>query len=135
MYSNILIPISMDQSRDVDASIEAAKALADKGAQFTLMHVVEYIPAYATELIPMNAIDDNRSVVKSKLDALAAKLPNARVFVADGKPAPRILRWCEENGCDCIIIASHDPGFSDYLLGSTALNVVRHAKCSIFVVR
>ena len=34
-----------------------------------------------------------------------------------------------------IVIASHDPGLADYLLGSTAGRVVRHAHCSVLVVR
>ena len=36
---------------------------------------------------------------------------------------------------DLIIIASHKPGFQDYFLGSTAAKVVRHAPCSVLVVR
>lgn len=36
---------------------------------------------------------------------------------------------------ELIVIASHKPGFSTYLLGSTAAAVVRHAKCPVLVVR
>ncbi|THE47716.1 universal stress protein, partial [Citrobacter freundii] len=32
-------------------------------------------------------------------------------------------------------LPSHKPGFSTYLLGSTAAAVVRHAKCPVLVVR
>ncbi len=35
----------------------------------------------------------------------------------------------------CIIVASHKPNVGDYLLGTTAARVVRHAACSVFVVR
>ncbi len=35
----------------------------------------------------------------------------------------------------CIIVASHKPNVGDYLLGTTAARVVRHATCSVFVVR
>jgi nucleotide-binding universal stress UspA family protein len=41
----------------------------------------------------------------------------------------------EEKGADLIIIASHRPGLKDYFLGSTAAKVVRHAKCSVLVIR
>ena len=34
-----------------------------------------------------------------------------------------------------IVIASHDPGLVDYLLGSVAARVVRHAHCSVLVTR
>ena len=36
---------------------------------------------------------------------------------------------------DVIVMASHQPKFSDYLLGSTAARVVRHAKCSVLIAR
>ncbi|MDH3475684.1 MAG: universal stress protein [Rhodospirillales bacterium] len=36
---------------------------------------------------------------------------------------------------DLIITGSHKPNVSDYLLGSNAARVVRHASCSVFVVR
>ena len=38
-------------------------------------------------------------------------------------------------GVDLIIVASHRPGLQDYFLGSTAAKVVRHAKCSVLVIR
>ena len=34
-----------------------------------------------------------------------------------------------------IVMASHDPVLSDYLLGSVAARVVRHAHCSVLVAR
>jgi nucleotide-binding universal stress UspA family protein len=33
------------------------------------------------------------------------------------------------------VIASHDPGFVDYFLGSVAARFVRHAHCSVLVAR
>ena len=41
----------------------------------------------------------------------------------------------KEKNADMIIIASHRPGLQDYFLGSTAAKVVRHATCSVLVVR
>jgi len=41
----------------------------------------------------------------------------------------------KEKDVDLIIIASHRPGLQDYFLGSTAAKVVRHATCSVLVVR
>jgi universal stress protein F len=33
------------------------------------------------------------------------------------------------------VIASHRPGIQDYFLGSTASRVVRHANCTVHVMR
>ena len=36
---------------------------------------------------------------------------------------------------DLIITGSHKPNVSDYLLGSNAARIMRHAECSVLVVR
>jgi nucleotide-binding universal stress UspA family protein len=36
---------------------------------------------------------------------------------------------------DLIVMASHKPTVTDYLLGANAAHVVRHAGCSVMVVR
>ena len=36
---------------------------------------------------------------------------------------------------DLIVIGSHRPAMSTYLLGSNAKTIVRHAKCSVLVLR
>ena len=38
-------------------------------------------------------------------------------------------------GADLIVIGSHRPAMSTYLLGSNAKTIVRHAKCSVLVLR
>jgi nucleotide-binding universal stress UspA family protein len=56
-------------------------------------------------------------------------------MVLYGHPAQSILDFASNNGVECIVIASHKPGLSDYLIGSTAARVVRHAQCAVHVVR
>jgi nucleotide-binding universal stress UspA family protein len=46
-----------------------------------------------------------------------------------------ILTHADKIGADLIIVASHKPNVGDYLLGSTAARIVRHASCSTLVVR
>ncbi|MBT8417397.1 MAG: universal stress protein, partial [Silicimonas sp.] len=46
-----------------------------------------------------------------------------------------ILEYAEENGVDCIVMGSHKPDLTDYLIGSTAARVVRHAPCAVHVYR
>ena len=46
-----------------------------------------------------------------------------------------ILRVAAQTGCDLIVVASHRPALKDYLLGPNAARVVRHAACSVLVVR
>ncbi|WP_028956422.1 universal stress protein [Sulfitobacter sp. 20_GPM-1509m] len=135
MYNNILIPVMLGDSRDTQSAFKAAQALADAGAQITLLHVIETVPVYVSEYFPPDFITTARDTVQTALDAMVATLPGSRAAIAEGKAGPRICRWAEENDCDCIVIASHKPVMSDFFLGSVAHHVVGHAGCAIHVVR
>ncbi|HIH8554105.1 TPA: universal stress protein, partial [Salmonella enterica] len=64
-------------------------------------------------------------------------LPVDRVqaHVAEGSPKDKILEMAKKLPADMVIIASHRPDITTYLLGSNAAAVVRHAECSVLVVR
>ena len=71
-----------------------------------------------------------------KLEALAASASiEVEVVVRVGHPYKTILEVAEELSAELIIIASHQPEHHNYFLGSTAAKVVRHATCSVLVVR
>ncbi|HCP2705570.1 TPA: universal stress protein, partial [Escherichia coli] len=53
----------------------------------------------------------------------------------EGSPKDRILEMAKKIPAHMIIIASHRPDITTYLLGSNAAAVVRHAECSVLVVR
>ncbi len=46
-----------------------------------------------------------------------------------------VLSEAEAWGADLIIVGSHRPSVATYLIGSNAKTIVRHAKCSVLVVR
>jgi nucleotide-binding universal stress UspA family protein len=53
-----------------------------------------------------------------------------------GSPESRIVETAEQDGTDLIIIGSHGyKAWERLLLGSTSDSVVRHAPCSVLVVR
>jgi len=135
MYKNILVPIAFDETRDSDGALAAAKALADKGARITLLHVMEYVPAYAITYLPTDYLEASRKAIAVSLQEQAAELENGVGVLVEGHSGKTILEWAEENAVDCIVIASHRPGAADLILGSTAARVVRHAQCAVHVVR
>lgn len=55
--------------------------------------------------------------------------------VLHGKVYDEILRAADKLSVDVIVMGSHRPEARDYLLGSNAARVVRHAPQSVFVVR
>jgi len=135
MFKHILVPISFDEDRDTNQSIDIAKHLVDDATKITILHVMERVPPYATTYMPEGYIENSRAGLKTELEAMAKTLPNCSADVVSGHPGATILDYAEKVECDLIILASHRPAMSDYLLGSTAHHVVRHAKCSVHVVR
>lgn len=135
MYKNILVPIALDDSHSPEAALTAARALAAPDARVTLLHVMMEVPGYAISYMPEGYSSDLRKSIQAELDHLAAGFANGVGAITQGHAAAEILDWVSANGNDCIVIDSHRPGLQDYLMGSTAARVVRHAPCSVMVLR
>ncbi|MDF1720204.1 MAG: universal stress protein [Minwuia sp.] len=135
MYKRILVPVILDEQHDTQASFMAARILAVEGAKFSVIHVMEFIPAYVTAEIPDEVLIRTREKVESSLVQSAKALPNAETKLISGHAGRAIVDYASENDIDCIVMASHWPGVSDFFLGSTASMVVRHAKCSVHIIR
>lgn len=135
MYSNILVPVSFDEDRDAAAAIDIAKVMRAEGGKITLFHVIEQLPAYVTEYMPPIHMEASTKAATERLTTLAATCPGAAIQVVEGSAGWTIVDWAKSKGVDCIVVASHRPGMQDYLLGSTAARVVRHAPCAVHVVR
>lgn len=135
MYKNILVPVSFEADRNAKGAMDVAKALRAEGGAITCLHVIEQLPQYATQYLPPGHLEATKAEVIRNLNSLVADVDNAAAVVVDGHASRTILDFAEKNGVDLIIVASHQPGMQDYLLGSTAAKVVRHAKCAVHVLR
>lgn len=135
MYKNILIPVVFDERHDTQASFLAARTLADDGASFTVVHALEIVPSFVASEIPADVLARTHDEIDRKLRELARALPGASSVLLSGNAGRSIVDYASENGVDCIVIASHVPGIENIFLGSTADRVVRHAKCSVHVIR
>lgn len=135
MYKNILVPVVFDENHDNHRTFEIARALATKDAKFTVVHVMETIPNYATAEIPDDVLKKARAGIETSLIETAKVLPGASPKLISGHAGSAIVDYASKNNIDCIVIASHRPEFSDIFLGSTAARVVRHAQCAVHVLR
>jgi len=136
MYNTILVPIDMAHAAEGKANIDLATQHAAAGASIILLNVVEDIPNWAAVELPAGLLDQSIHSSLSELKAIAAATGmKMEVEVRTGHSYNTILEVAKEKNADLIIIASHRPGLQDYFLGSTAAKVVRHANCSVLVVR
>lgn len=140
MFKKILVPIDISQSDSGEASLAAAVDMADKtGADLVLLNVIADIPNLVANRLPSDYLEDTQKSAAKTLDELSSKHKlksgSYEIRTTHGQTYDEIIGAAEKVGADLIVIASHRPEFSDYLLGSTASKVVRHAKCSVLVMR
>lgn len=135
MYKNILVPVALDNEEGrVAQAVKVAKSLAADGAKITLLHVIEAVPSYAISYISSDVLADTRKGIIVEMNRLADEA-GASAKVIEGHSGRSILDYAEDDKTDLIVIASHRPGMQTLLLGSTATHVVRHAQCSVHVLR
>ncbi|MCB1386982.1 MAG: universal stress protein [Nitratireductor sp.] len=135
MYSTIIVPIDIANMERAPAMIAAARTLGPE-ARIVLVYAVEALPSHIMAEVPVDILPQTRERAEKLLTGLAADVgADAEVKVTDGHAASAILDLADELKADAIVIASHKPGWTDYLIGSTAARVVRHAKCSVLVLR
>ncbi len=136
MYTNILVPVVFDHGEKSANSLKVARELLSEGGKITLLHVMEDVPSYASNYLPEGLAEQQH---QDALDGLHKMGQNVdapvEAAVVHGHSYARILEFAKAHDTDCIVIASHKPGFEDYFLGSTAARVVRHAKCGVHILR
>ena len=141
----ILLPIDFSEP-----SREAAKyafSLADRfGAELHALHVVEAIaptlPEAARHMasFPKDFMAQARQAAERELAAaLPSDLAGGRDVVrvvAEGSPLSQILEYATTNNIDLIVMGTQGrTGLSQFLVGSVAERVVRHASCPVLTVR
>jgi nucleotide-binding universal stress UspA family protein len=141
MYKKILVPVDLGEPDMTKLALDAALALAKTAADSSLrlINVQPLVPVAFVDYIPPNFDEEMREAAEKDLADLAMKvdLPRERVSstVRFGAIYPEVLAEAEDWSADLIVVGSHRPTMATYLLGSNAKTIVRHAKCSVLVVR
>jgi universal stress protein F len=136
MYRHILVPIDPTQRELAPRLLKVAKFLAGEDGKISLLTVLDPVPSYVAHYIPAETLEKNRDELHDQLAALATEAGvDAKPRLRTGSPSHVILEEAERQHCDAIVLASHRPDYRDYLLGSTASRVVRHAQCTVIVDR
>jgi nucleotide-binding universal stress UspA family protein len=141
MYTNILLPIDLNSIDTQEAAVGTAVQLAQTfGARLHLMAVV---PSLGVGVVSTFFPEDYEQKVTAAAEAelkefLRQRVPEgieARHAVASGTIYKEVLDFAKQIEADLIVMASHRPELKDYLIGPNAARVVRHADCSVLVVR
>jgi nucleotide-binding universal stress UspA family protein len=129
--------IATDLSQTSHYVIDTVKARPwPTGTEVCLLHVVDLTP------FPLGAelMDAAEKVAESSIKTLGDDLARTgfpvRTKAFPGAPRSAVTEYAKKWGADFIAVGSHGgTGFARFLLGSVAQAVVRHASCSVEIVR
>jgi len=140
-WRRILVPL--DFSLTSLRALKLAVALAKRcGARLLLLNVVEPNP-YPTGMEGAVLVTPDATLARyarRQLTQVARRFIPKSVrtnsLIVRGRAADGIVETAEEKGADLIVLSTHGhTGLDRLLMGSTAEQVVRSAKCPVFVVR
>lgn len=140
MKHNILIAVDTADNVVCDAILAEARTYAVPGARLHMVHVVPEEEALGplSQFVPDGFSETHRAETHAKLDDLSRQLgadADVTLHMRTGNAYVEILDLAESIGAELIVIGASRPDLSDFLLGPKAARVVRHARCSVLVVR
>lgn len=140
MVERILVAVDLEDTGLTERMLAVTSDFAKlKGAQVTLIYVATDIAPAAAIQLPEDYRERTSQAVSEQLGHLvgALDLPSGEVHVVVrfGSIYREVLAQAADDRSDLIVIGCHRPHLADYLLGPNAARVVRHATCSVFVVR
>lgn len=140
MSQTILVPVDLTQPAVLDSVFAAVRRqIGIEPAKVLLLNVVlghyasefPYLDSAYVERYTRHARNELTRIGKERLGDAC----EWHIEVELGPVARTIVRYADRVEADLIILASHNPMVWDVFLGSTASQVVKHARHSVLVVR
>ena len=141
MFKNILLPIDLgeetswqkplavavDMCRKNDAVLRVMTVIPDLGMNI----VAQYFPKGYEKEVAQKTLTQLKDFVHEHIPSDIT----VKHAVGEGSIYETILSVARQTKADLIIMESLRPELKDYLLGPNAARVVRHAECSVLVIR
>lgn len=146
MFKKILVAFDIAHNEQVPYLMEAAFEVLDQnGGEICLFYADPYqVQGISTQQLDKQNIKHHKEEVTLGIQSIMAcvkascseqAFSKIKCHTQQGSAHEQILKQAKAFKADAIILMSKKPGFSSYFIGSNADKVVRHAKCSVFVIR
>jgi nucleotide-binding universal stress UspA family protein len=138
MINKIIFPYDFSKfSKIAEEYVSECSKLGAK--EVVIVHVVEYEELFTNVLFKENEIRKLKQDAEERLLPVKNNLQqegfSVRTVIDFGIPSKIILKVAEEEKADLIIIGAQGRSAAmDFLLGSTALNVLRHSKIPVMII-
>lgn len=143
MTNSVLCAVDVSNGEDdINVIQKAARLAALDNAQLDVVAVVpDFGLSQVGTFFGKDHHDKMMEEAKAHLNDLVTKAldsaQNAKVrhVIATGRAYEEVLKLATKTKAGLIVVGAHKADLSDYLLGPNAARVVRHASCSVYVVR
>lgn len=141
MFTSLLLPVDL---ANATGKRRAAAAAVDLAERFEAkLHVMTVVPDFGMSIVGTFFDERFSERAASEMETQLAGFCDAHIpasvagerHVRRGSIYDEILKLAGCLNADCIVMGAHRPVLKDYLLGPNAARVVRHAPCSVMVVR
>ena len=136
------ILLAVDDSRFSEAAVQAVIAHHRlQGLEVRVLHAAEpptllVGPQMAKYVPPRESAEEAKALVAKTADALRSAGVKVSTAVIQGDPKSIIIDDAKAWSADLIVLGSHGrKGLERFLLGSVSEAVLRHAHCSVEIVR
>lgn len=141
MFKTVLLPIDLSAQHSWSKALPAALRLRDTDGG--VLHVLTVVPDFGMSVVGSffesgfeeKALHKVGEAMTAWVDEHVPDAVEVHPHVMHGRVYDQIITAADRLDVDAIVMASHTPELSDYLLGPNAARVVRHARQSVFVVR
>lgn len=137
---HILMPVDLAFNKRVGREVTMAlKLLADDGIidmlfiDDTAIHRRMAVTAVSDRLTDKH--NETEQALRAMFHRVIPEQHRGRCIIRTGTVFDEVVSQAKKSKVDAIVMASAKPKFRSYLLGSNAAKIVRHAHCSVFVVR
>jgi len=141
MFNTILLPIDLNHEsswvKALPTALEFARASGGS------LHILTVVPDFGMSIVDQFFPEGYEKKMADKVlqklhDFVDANVPaemKVQHIVGQGSVYEVILSIAAKITADVIVMGAHRPELKDYMLGPNAARVVRHASCSVMVVR
>lgn len=140
------ILLAIEDAKYAEAAVHAlVRQIRPEGAEVCVFHVVAplvvipygYMGQVATlEAAQKERLREGKELAERTGEQLRAAGFHVRLLFGDGDPKTAILDKAQEWNADVIFMGSHGRrGIERFLIGSVSEAVLRHASCSVEIVR
>ena len=141
MYTDILLAVDLNSKKSWKKALPTAVEYCQ--AFDATLHLLSVVPDFGMTVVAQffpedfedNAVTQTKKALRAFSKKNVPKGVKVRHVIAYGTIYKEVLAAAKKVKADLVVLSAHRPELSDYLLGPNAARVVRHANCSVLVVR